>query len=258
MVLASSCCENGFACSTQPRNPQGRLLQVETEKTLANLAIKYELCQKQQLKNYSHELYERMVVILSHVRRLKNPVKWQQCKRGLTDKEISVLENLVSKLVDDEPGPARASLPSTLQRDKSHTDTHQPDDPANCNDSSQEEMEWNTPKKCSSQGSIDKVPTSKDAIKKMWETTAAIPAILKKPAANKKDTQGSGIGMKLVFAKQQSYIQTKDPVDGKWKLLVAVSEKQSPDHKTIIEMIRQEKPKNKKLAVKLRNFLLSD
>ena len=66
MVLASSCCENGFACSTQPRNPQGRLLQVETEKTLANLAIKYELCQKQQLKNYSHELYERMVVILSH------------------------------------------------------------------------------------------------------------------------------------------------------------------------------------------------
>ena len=54
--------------------------------------------------------------------------------------------------------------------------------------------------------------------------------------------------MKLVFAKQQSYIQTKDPVDGKWKLLVAVSEKQSPDHKTIIELIRQEKPKNKKLA----------
>ena len=136
MVLASSCCENGFACSTQPRNPQGRLLQVETEKTLANLAIKYELCQKQQLKNYSHELYERMVVILSHVRRLKNPVKWQQCKGGLTDKEISVLENLVSKLVDDEPGPARASLPSTPQKDKSHTDTHQPDDPADCNDSS--------------------------------------------------------------------------------------------------------------------------
>ena len=92
----------------------------------------------------------------------------------------------------------------------------------------------------------------------MWETTAAIPGILKKPAANKTDTQGSDIGMKLVFAKQQSYIQTKDPVDGKWKLLVAVSEKQSPDHKTIIELIRQEKPKNKKLAVKLRNFLLSD
>ena len=61
----------------------------------------------------------------------------------------------------------------------------------------------------------------------MWETTA-IPGILKKPAANKKDTQGSDIGMKLVFAKQQSYIQTKDPVDGKWKLLVAVSEITKP------------------------------
>ena len=74
MVLASSCCENEFACSTQPRNPQGRLLQVETEKTLANLAIKYDLCQQQQLNNCSHELYERMAVVLSHVRRLKNPV----------------------------------------------------------------------------------------------------------------------------------------------------------------------------------------
>ena len=48
--------------------PQLQVESVETDKTLATFAIKCDLCQQQQLKNYPRELYERMVVVLSHVR----------------------------------------------------------------------------------------------------------------------------------------------------------------------------------------------
>ena len=103
------------------RNPQGRLLASHVEQVMVNLGCKYYVCKKNKtdLKRFGQEWSDRFTVILGHLRRLQQPVRWNQAVQSMSDPDIRVLEGLVDLLEDELPAkkakqPKPAAEPTSI------------------------------------------------------------------------------------------------------------------------------------------------
>ena len=276
------------------RNPQGRLLASHVEQVMVNLGCKYYVCKKNKtdLKRFGQEWSDRFTVILGHLRRLQQPVRWNQAVQSMSDPDIGVLEGLVDLLEDELPAK-KAKLPKpaaeltsilrkpleTLQKPEKNFALVNDMEEDGLGDILPEQEEIPLTQDLVSElspcESLPKVPTSKDRIKAVWDRESGEDAEkpmkkpaakqMKRPAAATATTESSSSGSKLLpkgvhykatYASEKSYLQYKCPATGKFKLLVNCTKGTSPDHKNVIRAILEDKPRSRDRALQMRNFLV--
>ena len=231
------------------------------------------MCKIGDEKIWSQGMLERFNVVLAHLRRVQDGTRWIQCIRSMGDPEIKKLKEMVAMIPEDDfqrrPKKPKAppgedvdgqELPEDLDHD-GQTDSCLSSGPT----------KYKPPSDSGDSGTeVPLVPTTKDKIKKKWNT-------MKKPAASKisgkstvksikvKTKQAGEKGnfkfvgkkrFKMTLASHQSYIQFQEEGQQKWSLWVACSQSQCLQHDEVIKKIFQEMPSSKDKAVELRNFLI--
>ncbi|CAE7784744.1 unnamed protein product [Symbiodinium sp. CCMP2592] len=279
-------------------NPQGRLLSSHVEQVMVNLGCKYHVCKKNKadLKRFGQEWSDRFTVILGHLRRLQQPIRWSQAIQSMSDPGITVLQGLVDLLEDelDQPAKKQAKPKSILKKPEVQKPEVQKPEVQKPNFALVHEMEQDClgdilpqqeeevpltqdlVSELSPCESLPKVPTSKDRIKAVWESGEDSEKPLKKPAAKqmKRPAAAStsapgpessssatkllpkGVQYKATYATEKSYLQYKCPATGKFKLLVNCTKGTSRDHKAVIRAILEDKPRSGERALQMRNFLI--
>ena len=219
---------------------------------MVNLGCKYYVCKKNKtdLKRFGQEWSDRFTVILGHLRRLQQPVRWNQAVQSMSDPDIRVLEGLVDLLEDELPAK-KAKLPKpaaelmsilkkpleTLQKPEKNFALVNDMEEDGLGDMLPEQEEIPLTQDLVSElspcESLPKVPTSKDRIKAVWDRESGEDAEkpmkkpaakqMKRPAAATATTESSSSGSKLLpkgvhykatYASEKSYLQYKCPATG--------------------------------------------
>lgn len=194
------------------RNPQGRLLATHVEQVMVNLGCKYHVCknQKTDLKRFGQEWSDRFTTVLGHLRRLLQPIRYNQAIQSMSEPDIQVLNGLLELLTDEaepskkkkeepQPAPKKPELKSDLKKleetpKKNFALVSELEQEGFMGDISQEEIPatQDLVSELSPCESVPKVPTSKDKIKAGWDSEAVLKkpaAAMKRPAAAKKKQQ---------------------------------------------------------------------
>jgi hypothetical protein len=113
------------------------------------------------------------------------------------------------------------------------------------------------------QAASERVPGNNLGLRDLAEKHGATKSVGKKTlATNKKYLEAKTLGfLKPTFAKKQSYFHAQNSVTKNWMYMVAVTDKQSPRHKDVIDAIMKTTVEHdlstKEDLVALRNQLLS-
>ena len=231
------------------------------------------MCKIGDEKIWSQGMLERFNVVLAHLRRVQDGTRWIQCVRSMGDPEIQKLKEMLAMIPEDDfqKGPKKPKAPPGEDVDGQELPEDLDHDGQTDSCLSSGPTKYKPPSDSGDSGTeVPLVPTTKDKIKKKWNT-------MKKPAASKisgkstvkstkvKTKQAGEKGnfklvgkkrFKMTLASHQSYIQFQEEGQQKWSLWVACSQSQCLQHDEVIKKIFQEMPSSKEKAVELRNFLL--
>ena len=92
--------------------PSGRVCFSDIKGMLAQLCGQFKLSGVKSPNNWAADVAERIMTLLSHVRRLKNPTRWRQAVQALTSDQQDQPQMLVDMMQDE--GEIQATQQSTL------------------------------------------------------------------------------------------------------------------------------------------------
>lgn len=217
-------------------------------KQMGNLFDELVGMHHRSVDRWAMELSERTMVMLNHVRRLRNSdIRLRQACSKLDDASVRALKNLVNQIIpSDEIVPMAVDKGLLALCDKEDAeglaDHH--------SDVASDGLE----------ALLDAEPVP--PAKKLAVPKAKCPAGDKKAACSSGGSAGLGADVKfyVTYATLQSYIQFTSATQKKKKLLVGVSSVMSPKHKNVVKVMHRyllEHPStSKEVALDLRAALL--
>ena len=193
----------------------------------------------------SSDLANSLMTVCNHARRLKEDVKWQQAIIKCTSHEIALLKKIRGFFKNGKQEGDDDALPATQdildQAESQISEAESLNLPAS-QDYDVEVEQSDVDSLLQEALNSKPVPTKKDDIAQAVALKRPAASIIKSKSASSTDfiKQGNcgSFGMlHMTYASNQSYIQHFDEGHGKKKLLVAVSAKQTDDHKSVVDKL---------------------
>ena len=204
----------------------------------------------------SSDLANSLMTVCNHARRLKEDLRWQQAITKCASHEIALLKKIRGFFKNGKQDGDDDALPATQdildQAESQISEAESLNLPAS-QDYDVEVEQSDVDSLLQEALNSKPVPTKKDDIARavaLKRPAAARAVALKSPAASiikskstsstdfiKHGNCGSFGVLHMTYASNQSYIQHFDEGCGKKKLLVAVSAKQTDDHKSVVDKL---------------------
>jgi hypothetical protein len=201
----------------------------------------------------SSDLANSLMTVCNHARRLKEDIRWQQAIAKCNSHEIAQLKKIRGFFKNSQTDGDDDALPATQdildQADSQISEAESLHLPAS-QDYDVEVEQSDVDSLLQEALNTKPVPTKKDDIAQAVALKRPAASISKRPAASiiksksassadfvKHGNCGSFGMLHMTYASNQSYIQHFDEGCGKKKLLVAVSAKQTDDHKSVVDKL---------------------
>ena len=229
--------------------PCADLKYIQTKDAFGKLLLKsrdlMSMFPNKEVNAISSDLANSLMTVCNHARRLKEDLRWQQAITKCTTHEIALLKKIRGFFKNGQQDGDDDALPATQdildQAESQISEAESLNLPAS-QDYDVEVEQSDVDSLLQEALNSKPVPTKKDDIARAVALKRPAASVIKSKSASsadfiKRGSCGSFGMLHMTYASNQSYIQHFDEGSGKKKLLVAVSAKQTDDHKSVVDKL---------------------